>query len=121
MNKTNDTVARIKSDYMKEYEAQLRQEKRRQKRIKRRIVASVLFVVLILGSLSFHHFKQRSLQAEIKEETNELQAEMVRLEKEEKNLQEEIALLHDEDYILELARTDYFLSKKGELIFITND
>lgn len=121
MNKTNDTIARIKSDYMKQYDAQLRREKRRQKRLKRRIVASILFVVLVLGSLSLHHFKQRSLQAEIKEEYNELQTEMINLEKEEKSLQEEIALLHDEDYILELARTNYFLSKKGELIFITND
>ncbi len=78
-------------------------------------------VVLVLGSLAIYHFKQRSIQAEIENDYIELQTEMDQLEKEEKDLMEEIALLKDEDYILELARTNYFLSKEGELIFLTDE
>lgn len=121
MSGANDTIARIKSDYIKQYDAQLRREKRRKKAIFKRIMASVLLVVLVLGSLTIYHFKQRSLQADIKEEYNGLQTEMVNLEKKEVNLLEEISLLNDEEYVLELARTNYFLSKEGELIFLTND
>lgn len=121
MSGANDTIARIKSDYIKQYDAQLRREKRRKKAIFKRIMASVLLVVLVLGSLTVYHFKQRSIQADIKEEYNGLQAEMVNLEKEEINLLEEISLLNDEEYVLELARTNYFLSKKGELIFLTDE
>ena len=121
MSETNDGIARMKSDYMKQYDAQLRREKRRKKKLFRRVMASLLLVTLVLGSLTIYHFKQRSLQAEINEEYNELQTEMVRLEKEEDNLLEEISLLKNDEYILELARTNYFLSKKGELIFLTED
>ncbi len=121
MSESNNTIARIKSDYMKQYDAQLRREKRRQKRLLRRIMASVLLVTLVLGSLTLYHFKQRSVQAEIRTEYNELETEMAKLEKEEKNLTEEITLLKSDEYILELARTNYFLSKEDELIFLTDD
>ena len=106
---------------MKQYDAQLRREKRRRKRLFRRIMASVLFVTLVLGSLTLYHFKQRSVQAEIKTEYNELEKEMAKLEKEEKNLTEEISLLKNDEYILDLARTNYFLSQEDELIFLTED
>ncbi|HLR59694.1 MAG TPA: septum formation initiator family protein [Pseudogracilibacillus sp.] len=121
MSESNDTIARIKSDYMKQYDAQLRREKRRRKRLFRRIMASVLFVTLVLGSLTLYHFKQRSVQAEIKTEYNELEKEMAKLEKEEKNLTEEISLLKNDEYVLDLARTNYFLSQEDELIFLTED
>lgn len=121
MSESNDTIARIKSDYMKQYDAQLRREKRRRKRLFRRIMASVLFVTLVLGSLTLYHFKQRSVQAEIKTEYNELEKEMAKLEKQEKNLTEEISLLKNDEYVLDLARTNYFLSQEDELIFLTED
>src|SRR5699024_4444165 len=100
---------------MKQYDAQLRREKRRRKRLFRRIMASVLFVTLVLGSLTLYHFKQRSVQAEIKTEYNELEKEMAKLEKEEKNLTEEISLLKNDEYVLDHARTNYFLSKEVKI------
>lgn len=121
MSESNDTIARIKSDYMKQYDAQIRREKRRQKKLFRRIMASVLIVTLVLGGLTVYHLKQRSLQADIKTEYSELKTEMAKLEKEEKNLTEEISLLNNDEYVLELARTNYFLSKEDELIFLTDD
>lgn len=121
MSESNDMIARIKSDYMKQYDAQIRREKRRQKKLFRRIMASVLIVTLVLGGLTVYHLKQRSLQADIKTEYSELKTEMAKLEKEEKNLTEEISLLNNDEYVLELARTNYFLSKEDELIFLTDD
>jgi len=121
MRTPKDTVTRMKSDYIQEYEAQERKEKRRRKAILKRLVVFSTLAVLVLGSLTIYHFKQRSIQADIENEYTELQEEMIQLEKEEKDLMEEIAMLKDEEYILELARTNYFLSKEGELIFLTDD
>lgn len=121
MSDSNDTIARIKSDYMKQYDAHLQRQKRRQKRLLRRIALSVILVAIVLGSMTIYHFKQRAMYAEIKSEHKQLDVELNQLEKEEQNLLEEIALLNDDEYILELARTNYFLSKKGELIFLSDE
>src|SRR5690625_4283015 len=121
MSESNDTIARIKSDYMKQYDAQIRREKRREIKVLRRIMASVLIVTRVLRGLTGYQLKQRTLQADIKTEYSELKTEMAQLEKEEKNLTEEISLLNNDEYVLELARTNYFLSKEDELIFLTED
>src|SRR5699024_10115689 len=121
MSESNDTIARIKSDYMKQYDAQIRREKRRQKKIFRRIMASALIVTLVLGGLTVYNLKQRSSQADIKTQNSELKTETAELEKEDKNLTGEISLLNNDEYVLELARTNYFLSKEDELIFLTED
>src|SRR5699024_1211690 len=121
MSESNDTIARIKSADMKQYDAQIRRDRRRQKKLVKRIMASVLIVTLVLGGLEVYHIKQRSLEADIKTEYSELKTEMAKLEKEEKNLTEEISLLNNDEYVLELARTNYFLSKEDELIFLTED
>src|SRR5699024_5237382 len=121
MSESNDMIARIISDYMKQYDAQIRRENRRKKNQFRRIMASVIIITLVLRGLTVYHLKQRSLQADIKTEYSELKTEMAKLEKEEKNLTEEISLLNNDEYVLELARTNYFLSKEDELIFLTED
>src|SRR5699024_3684411 len=119
MSESNDTIARIKSDSMKQYDAQIRREKRRQKKLFRRIMASVLIVTLVLGGLTVYHLKQRSLQADIKNEYSELKTEMAKLETEDKNLTEEISLLNNEEYVLEVTRTNLFLYKDTIIIFLT--
>src|SRR5699024_2355759 len=106
---------------MKQYDAQIRRAKRRQKKLFRRIMASVLIVTLVLGGLTVYYLKQRSLQADIKTEYSELKTEMAKLEKEEKKLTEEISLLNNDENVLKLATTNYLLSKKDELIFLTED
>jgi cell division protein DivIC len=67
--------------------------------------------------MGFYHWNQRALHAEKTEEYEELQAELEALKQEEVQLKEEIELLNDESYVLDIARTNYFFTKKGELIF----
>src|SRR5690625_2773074 len=121
MSASTDMISRIILDYMILYNAQVHRKKRMHIMFFRRIMASVLIVTLVLGGLTVYHLKQRSLQADIKTEYSELKTEMTKLEKEEKNLTEEISLLNNDEYVLELARTNYFLSKEDELIFLTDD
>lgn len=49
-------------------------------------------------------------------EANELEAKMLVLEENEKNLTNEIMKLQDSDYLARYAREKYFYSKDGELI-----
>ncbi|MDY0404034.1 septum formation initiator family protein [Virgibacillus sp. 179-BFC.A HS] len=117
MSEKGKTVTRLDSGYMKQYDAHmLRQKKKRQRLIRRLVLFAVLFM-LVAGSLTTYHFKQRSLEAKKAEEYHALQQKYADLQKKENSLQEQVKLLNDEDYILDIARTNYFFSKKGEVIF----
>ncbi|MCP3032129.1 septum formation initiator family protein [Halobacillus sp. A1] len=111
------SVTRMDSTYMKNYDAHLERHAKKKKRLVRRIMLFCLLIAIVAGSMAVYHFQQRSLHAEKVEEYKQLQTEMDTLVKEEKNLKEEIELLNNEDYVLQIARSNYFFSKDGEIIF----
>ncbi|MGY0694536.1 FtsB family cell division protein [Virgibacillus sp. FSP13] len=111
------TVTRLDSNYMQQYDAYIERQKKKKKRLIRRLVLFSVVVLIAIGSMTAYHVKQRALHAEKKEQYEQMQDKLASLKKEEKNLNEEIDLLKDEDYVLEIARTNYFFSKEGELIF----
>lgn len=111
------SIARIESPYMKQYDAYVERQNKKKKRLYRRLALFAAVAVLILGSLTVFHIKQQNLYTEKQEQYDQLQREMRALKKEEKHLKEESDLLQDEEYVLEIARTNYFFSKEGELIF----
>lgn len=117
MSMKKKTVTRIHSDYMQQYDAYIERNQRRKQRLIRRLVLFSLLVVFTVGSMATYHMKQRALQAEKQEQYKELEEQLAILKNEEKNYLEEIDLLNNEEYVLEIARTNYFFSKKGELIF----
>lgn len=117
MARSNKTVARIRSEYMDQYQLQQERNRRRKKRLIQRLVIAGTAMVIIIGVMISYHVKQRALYSEKLEQYEQLQEELTILEQEEKELREEIDLLNDEEYILDIARTKYFLSKEGELIF----
>src|SRR5690625_790814 len=102
---------------MQQYDAYMERQKRKKQRLIRRLVLFSIIAVIAIGSMATYHIKQRVLQAEKSEQYEQLEDELVTLEEKEKNYREEIELLNDEEYVLEIARTNYFFSKKGELIF----
>ncbi len=111
------SVAKIDSTYMRQYDAQVERQKKKKKRLFRRLMLFSLVVVVVIGGLTAYHVKQRTLHAEKQEQYEKLEREMTSLKEDEKDLQEEIRLLQDEDYVLEIARTNYFFSNEGEIIF----
>lgn len=121
MNKREKRVYSIESDYMEQYELEQNLTKRRQKALFRRLAVAGMVMLLLIAILTHYHIGQRALYSEKVEQHDALQTELSELEKVERELQEEINLLNDETYILDIARTNYFLSKEGELIFQLED
>lgn len=117
MIKEDKTVTKLNSSYVKSHDAHLDRQRRKKKRLMRRVVVFFVLCLIVFGGLATYHINQRIVQAEKKEQHDDLLKKQANLQKEEKQLTNEIELLKDEDYVLEIARTNYFFSKKGEKIF----
>lgn len=117
MSMKKKTVTRLDSHYMRQYDAYIERQQRRKQRLIRRLVLFSAVALLAIGFMTAYHVKQHALQTKKQEEYEQLEKELASLQTEEKGLEEEIELLNDEEYILEIARTNYFFSKDGELIF----
>lgn len=111
------TVTRLDSHYMRQYDAYKERQQRRKQRLMRRLVLFSAIVVIAIGFMTTYHVRQHVVQAEKQKEYEQLEKQLESLQTEETQLNEEITLLNDEEYILEIARTNYFFSKEGELIF----
>lgn len=111
-------VTKLQSSYISA------QEEKRTKASRRRRVAIVRFMffgVLLaaLSSIFFYtlHSQSKDIEAKLADKKR-IEQQLDKLEKQQKQLEEEIKKLHDDDYIAELARKKYYLSKKGEIIFV---
>lgn len=121
MGKKAHRVYSIESEYMEQYAMQRERAERRKKNLMIRLTTAGIIMLLLTVVVAYYHIGQRAVYAEKQEQYEALQAEMDYLNKEENELREEIGLLNDESYILNIARTNYFLSKEGELIFQLED
>lgn len=117
MTAKKKTVTRLSSDYMQQYDAHKGRQKRKKQRLIRRLVLFSIVALIVIGSMATYHVKQLALQADEQDQYEQLQEKMATLKQGETNLNEEIQLLQNEEYVLEIARTNYFFSKEGELIF----
>lgn len=117
MTEEQKKITRLDSNYIRQYDAYIERQKRRKQKLIRRLVLLSVIVLITFGSLATYHVKQRMLHAEKSEQYEQLEKELEVLHKEEEKHLEEISLLQDEEYVLEIARTNYFFSKQGELIF----
>lgn len=113
----NRRVTKLHSGYVKEQERNERIATKRKRLIIRRLAVFLLFASLISYFMISTLVSQASSLEEIKEEQQQLHAELKALKKDETILKEEIVKLNDDEYIAKLARKDYFLSDKGEIIF----
>lgn len=117
MRQEKKTVTKLNSNYMQQYEVYQERQKRRKKHLKGRLILLAVVVLFIAGSMTTYHIKQQKMREAKVEKYEQLEEQMTALKKEEKDLKEEIQLLNDDEYLLDLARTNYFFSKKGEIIF----
>lgn len=119
--KTQAEIKKMNTSFVSQYDAKKKAQITWRKGLYRRLTAMAIGFGLLFTIMFMAYFSMQSQKADLATELAELDAEKTQLVKEEANLKEEIELLNDKDYMLDLARSQYFLSKKGELLFQVNN
>jgi len=88
---------------------------------KKRIKLLTLILLTFIAWSGITLYNQWIDIKQIKDKINELRKEEEKVLGSKKNLEEKILLLQDDNYVGDMARKYYFLSKPGEYIFITSE
>lgn len=87
------------------------------KYVKRRlIVFSIISGIIFINGGAILHSQSKDLHKKEKEYAS-LKRELTQLKEEEEKLENEVMKLETNEYIEQIARRDYFLSREGEIIF----
>ncbi|EAC6871844.1 septum formation initiator family protein [Listeria monocytogenes] len=117
MKKAESKVARIENRYIKDTATMKKTRSRRRIALFRRLAFMAVIFVVVGGLLTITYTKQALTLKEKKAKQVQVDKKMVAMKDEEEALNEQIKKLHDDDYIAKLARSEYYLSKDGEIIF----
>lgn len=111
------TVSRINSDYTQQ--EKIRKQRLHNKKVSLYRTLAVMSIVFLiaLGSLITLLVKQHDTLNQKEEEKVAVEKELKVQEKRQKELNEQLVKLDDNDYIAKIVRKNLFLSKKGEKIF----
>ena len=87
------------------------------------VVQSLLMtaVIAMIGTLTIQIVKQLNHASKIEAQIVEARKEEARVKEQQKTLLQQVELLQQDDYVAKLARSEYYLSKSGEIIFNTPD
>nr|WP_163655608.1 septum formation initiator family protein [Listeria sp. PSOL-1] len=119
MKKVKSSVSRMQNHHIRNTQAMKKTRSRRRIALTRRLaLIAVVFVVVGFG-LTYMYTKQALALKDKQAEQIKTEKQLVNLKQEEKALKNQINKLHDDDYIAKLARSEYYLSKDGEIIFNT--
>lgn len=110
-------ITQIKNTYTQEQTLKKQISTNLQRKARRRLLAIMIVGLLMVVPLGINVVKNlfeiRSLDGKIAE-TKEIN---VTLAEENQNLKVQVGLLQDDEYVAKIARSRYYLSKDGELIF----
>lgn len=110
-------VTELNNSFVQEQERIHQEQQRKRRGLKRRLaVLGIISVILGSGVLMAIHTQASTLNVKLAEKA-ELEQTLEQLQLEEAALKEEIKNYSDLDYIGEIARRDYYLSNKGEVLF----
>lgn len=103
--------------YIRESEVLEKIKKRRRRGLYRRLFAYGILALVVTGAFISIFVSQHELLQEKQQKKERLEQELIQANQVELELRDEITRLNDYDYIGEIARRDFFFSKKGETIF----
>ena len=78
-------------------------------------------VIAIAGSLLLQIVGQLNQAGKIEAQIVEAKKEELKVKEQQKSLVQQVELLQQDDYVAKLARSEYYLSKSGDIIFNTPD
>lgn len=106
-------VTSIRNDYVRSVERREAHKVRLMRRL------SVFAVIVVMASIWIGTtiYAQSQTISEKEQAREQALAELEAVEQEQAQLNEQILLLNDDEYIGKMARKEYFLSEDGEIIF----
>lgn len=110
-------VAKIENPYVAQQEKKVQTVEKKKRGLMRRLTLYSIFAAVFLIFAVSTLITQNVALDEKVQQKQELKGKLAELKKDETLLKEEIVKLNDDDYIAKIARRDYFLSEKGEIIF----
>lgn len=110
-------IARIENQYVQQREKAGIAETRKRKLLFRRLAVFALFASVISYLMISTFISQTAALEKKQEDKAQLEQKLANLQKKQEILDEEIVKLNDDEYIAKLARKEYFLSEKNEIIF----
>ncbi|MBC1516193.1 FtsB family cell division protein [Listeria immobilis] len=117
MKKAKTKVARIENRYIKDTAAMKKTRNRRRIAMFRRLAFMAIIFAVVGGLLTVTYTQQVLSLKDKKEQQVKVDKKMVAMKDEEQELNDQIKKLHNDEYIAKLARSEYYLSKNGEIIF----
>lgn len=110
-------IATLETNYMKQQEMQQRKNQKRKKLLFRRLTAFLILTVALTYLVCSSYISKTKLLEEMEREKAELKQTLAELQKQQAYLENEIVKLNDDEYIGKLARSEYFFSDEGEIVF----
>lgn len=114
---TEPDIASIRNDYVRSVERQEKRQQAHQVRLFRRLAVFGVLVMLVTIWIGTTIYAQSQAMAEKEQQREEALSALEKIEKEQAQLEEQILLLNDEEYLAKLARKELFVSEDGEIIF----
>lgn len=115
--KSPTNVASIKNEYVRSLQEKKDRRRAQKTGLHRRLTVFAIIAVVILSVLTHTFINQKNILAAKEEEKQVLLTELADKEEEHVLLTGQLAKLNDDEYIAKLARQEYFLSDKNEIIF----
>lgn len=117
--KESSKLRKINSEFVKTEDRRRKTDERLKLVNNRKLLAVIIvFMLLLAGTVYVRIVRDQALANKFKE-NKKLQMQLTDLKKEERNLNQEIVNLNDDEYVARLARKEYYVSTNGEIIFTT--
>lgn len=89
---------------------------KRRKAVRRRAMTLVICGLFLIGLAGLPVLRNTQTAGEYEEQAIELAKELEKIEQEKKELEYQVSLLEDEEYIAKLARKELNLAKENEIL-----
>lgn len=116
-NQTDQKYYSINEAYIKEETLEAYHAKKRKKSDRRRKLWISIVGIIACGYMLVSMNSNKTMQAELREEYEMQEEELQATQQYQEDLIHYIGMLEDEEYILNLARSEYFLTEGDEIVF----
>ncbi|MED4890084.1 septum formation initiator family protein [Lysinibacillus sp. FSL R7-0073] len=120
-NDEQQNFTKLDNDYVRNTDKAINRKQQARKRKLRRIVFFAIVPVIIIALLLNVLSNQNETLAIKEKSKEEAKQHLSELKEEQDTLNLKIKQLQDDEYIAKLLRKEYYLSEKGEIIFIIPD